>query len=94
MVDKKQFTTRFLLTEMLLLAIGLGMTRWILRDGSYESRVTVADFPLPTLSIAAIVAAGCFGGAIGGLFGKMRDGALCAIVFAFVVMTGLTFRSL
>ena len=81
MVQKRQFSLSHLLTEIALVAVGLGLLRQsILFAGEPASSA------LDILRVAALPAAlGFFGAAIGGLFGRKGAGAVGAVALFFVV---------
>jgi hypothetical protein len=75
MNERWQFTTRYLLLEVLLVAVGLGLGRLAWTSYSHYSSFTEAILFPP--SVYGMLA--CFGGAIGGLFGRHLLGAFWAI---------------
>jgi hypothetical protein len=78
---KRQFTLRYLLLELFLIGLALGLTRIVFVDCSRESSSTGA-------CICALVAGlTCWGAALGGLFGRMGIGIV--VVYLLFILGAL-----
>jgi hypothetical protein len=69
MIRPQQFSLAYLLAEISLLAIGLGIARWA-----------------STEPIAMPTASACFGAAMGGLFGRMKEGAVFGVAAFYLLL--------
>jgi hypothetical protein len=76
MVGKRQFSLSYLFGEISLLGTGLAIARWTVLN--YDRYDTVLWLTAVGVGLA------CFGAAIGGLFGGMKEGAICGLAVYFV----------
>lgn len=74
MAMRLQFSLRYLLVELLLLAVAMGCTRALIVWPSQLPDDPLLYFGIIAYMLCAVVAAGCWGAAIGGLFGGMKAG--------------------
>ena len=91
MIGKRQFSLRFLLVDVLLFAMAMGLTRaWLIVTPfrsytlNYPTEVVLAAWLL-----VAVVAGAFWGAAFGGLCGNMKVGARIAtyLTLAFLFLT-------
>jgi len=79
MDGKRQFSLRYLLLEMLLIGLALGLSRLVVVFWGHESNSAAV-----VRVVSLIVGLACWGAAFGGLFGRMGMGALTALgLFGF-----------
>lgn len=78
MVEKRQFTIRFLLLETLLIAVAMALGRWLYLSMNrnsitpdVEQALEIVAFPLIAILVGAI---------IGGFFRRWLDGAILGFV--------------
>ena len=78
MVGKSQFSLKYLLAEVLWFAAAMGLTRFLVTSNidsmSYFFNVP-NYFTILAMLTSIVAAAGFWGAAIGGLFGRMKLGA-------------------
>jgi len=73
-----QFSMRYLLVELLLLGVAMGLTRAVVFWPEPDLSSNLPYFELTGVFLCMVVAAGCWGAAIGGLFGRMKVGGRIA----------------
>jgi len=100
MAAKPQFSLHYLLAEVLMFGVAMGLTRWLLYWTPFSAARSLSSLSifveLTALMLCWTTAAGFWGAAIGGLFGAMRIGARLAayaVLLYFVVVTLFLGRS-
>jgi hypothetical protein len=83
MPDKPQFTLKWLLVEMALVAVVLAVLRWLFFTDHRDDTELELDF---MLHVGAPLVLACAGAAIGGVLGKMKVGAICGLVIFILGM--------
>lgn len=89
MGGKSQFSLAYLLGEVSLFAVAIGLTRIALTQDYSSSLIGAAfyTYGVPLLALGALI---CWGAAIGGIGGRMLEGArfvlLATLTLVFLAM--------
>jgi hypothetical protein len=80
MFGKLQFSLKYLLADVLMFAMAMGLTRvWFIVTPFRSSTLNLqTEAVLAAWLLVAVLAGACWGAAFGGLFGNMKVGARIA----------------
>lgn len=87
MVEKKQFTLKWMLVQVTLLAIVFALFRWVFLTRHPDP----SELEVVLLVLSWIVASSCFGAAIGGFFGRFWVGAISGMFLFFIALYLVSF---